>query len=209
MIDLARALYALQKKDVAKAGSVLKDAFRRDPLWQSILAGEPDCQRKLQAFFEVPVLYCLRYGQVYALSPAIEGVAAWMPGELADMGLWRLIRSGAIRQGWRLGLRVGRKLDRIFAGTVRDRREHMKGRPYLYLLVLGVATEQQGRGLGGLLLRSLISLSERSRRALYLETETEQNVRLYEKFGFRTLKEVRLPDIELPFWEMARSSGSG
>jgi ribosomal protein S18 acetylase RimI-like enzyme len=205
MGDSTPTLYELHRKDVVKAGSVLKDAFGRDPLWTEFFAGESDRERKLQAFFEVPVLYCLRYGGVYAPSPALEGIAAWMPGERADIGMWGLIRCGAIRPGLRLGLRAGLRLNRIFAGTVRDRRRHMQGSSYLYLLVIGVATAQQGLGFGAALLRALIGLSERRRRTLYLETETEQNVRLYERFGFHTVKQVLLPGIGLPFWEMARS----
>jgi ribosomal protein S18 acetylase RimI-like enzyme len=210
MSEPTRPLYALQSKDVAKAASVLKDAFGRDPLWNAVFAEEPDRERKLLSFFEVPVRYCLCYGRVFAPSPALEGVAAWMPGERADIGIAGLIRSGALRAGLRLGLQFGVKLERIFGGAVRDRREHMRGRPYLYLLVLGVATALQGRGFGGLLLRALIARSERESLHLYLETENEENVRLYERFGFRTLKALRLPFIDMPSWQMARApSGAG
>jgi ribosomal protein S18 acetylase RimI-like enzyme len=130
-----------------------------------------------------------------------------MPGERADLRIGRLIRSGAVWAGLRLGLKFGRRLGRIFAGAARDRVEHMRGRPYLYLQVLGVATARQGLGLGGALLRSLIERSERGRLDLYLETETEANVRWYEKFGFRTVKVLQLPLVELPFWEMVRVPG--
>ena len=111
----------------------------------------------------------------------------------------------SLRYCLRLGLGLGRRLDRIFAATLRDRKEHMRGRPYLYLQVLGVARAQQGRGLGGRLLRALIERSEGEHLPLYLETEDERNVRLYEKFGFQTLKVLRLPLLGLPSWEMART----
>jgi ribosomal protein S18 acetylase RimI-like enzyme len=198
-------LYALRGKDVPEAAAVLKDAFSRDPLWNRLFAGEPGRERKLQDFFEVPVLYCLRYGRVYAPSAALEGIAAWLPGERADMRIGGFLRSGALRAGLRLGLSFGRRLERIFAGAIRDRREHMRGKRYLYLLVLGVRTAQQGRGFGGLLLRSLIEGSERQGLHLYLETETERNLRFYERFGFRTLKALQLPVIDLPSWQMARA----
>jgi ribosomal protein S18 acetylase RimI-like enzyme len=200
-----QSLYALQNKDVPRAASVLRDAFSRDPLWSTVFAQVPDRERKLLAFYEVPVRYCLRYGKVYAPSPALEGIAAWMPGERADLRLGSLIRSGAVWPGLRLGLGFGKKLDPIFAGTIRDRKEHMRGKRYLYLFVLGVARAHQGRGFGGQLLGALIEGSDREGLHLYLETETEQNVRLYEKFGFRTLKALRLPVVGLPSWEMARA----
>jgi ribosomal protein S18 acetylase RimI-like enzyme len=204
MDDRLQGLYAVRRQDLVQAGAALKDAFARDPLWRAVFDGEPDAERKRQAFFEVPVLYGLRYGRVYASSPALEGVAVWMPGELADMGLWRMLRSGALRSGLRLGTGLGRKVQQILDGTIRDRAQHMRGRPHLYLQILGVAAAHQGRGLGSRLLRSLIEQGERERRTLYLETETEANVAFYRRFGFRVLKSLRLPVLGLPFWEMAR-----
>ena len=80
----------------------------------------------------------------------------------------------------------------------------MRGKPYMYLQVIGVAPAHQGQGVGGRLLRALIEQSEQAGLALYLETETECNVRMYEHFGFRVVKEIVLPIIELPMWEMTR-----
>jgi ribosomal protein S18 acetylase RimI-like enzyme len=80
----------------------------------------------------------------------------------------------------------------------------MKGRTYLYLMVLGVATEFQGQGFGGKLLRALIEKSEQAGVPIYVETETERNVKMYERFGFRVLKQITLPIINLPQWEMVR-----
>ena len=42
---------------------------------------------------------------------------------------------------------------------------------------------------------------------LYLETETEKNVSIYERFEFGTLKKVTLPVIDQPMWLMVREAG--
>ena len=42
---------------------------------------------------------------------------------------------------------------------------------------------------------------------LYLETETENNVAMYEKYGFKVVKKTTLPIINLPMWEMVRAPG--
>jgi len=39
---------------------------------------------------------------------------------------------------------------------------------------------------------------------IYLETETESNVRLYERFGFKKLEQMNLPVINQPMWAMIR-----
>jgi ribosomal protein S18 acetylase RimI-like enzyme len=71
-------------------------------------------------------------------------------------------------------------------------------------LIIGVASEFQGQGFGGKLLRALIEESEQVGVSIYLETETEKNVRMYERLGFSLLNQITLPVLDLPMWEMVR-----
>lgn len=140
----------------------------------------------------------------------MEGIAAWVPSAHADMTLGRLVRSGSVISGL-LGLGAFTRLvwrqAGIFAPMQEDRRNNMKGRAYLYLLIVGVGSRFQGQGFGTKLLRALIEKSEQSGLPLYLETETEGNVRFYEKLGFTTVKKLILPVLGLPMWEMVREPG--
>ena len=85
-----------------------------------------------------------------------------------------------------------------------DRKANMKGREYIYLMIIGVGSEYQGQGLGGKLLKALIEKSEQVGIPIYTETSTEKNVRMYERLGFRPIKQVTLPIINLPQWELIR-----
>ena len=199
-------LYKLQQKDATEAGAVLADAFQQDPVWNQVFEAEPDAGRRRYAF-ETPVRYCLKYGTVTASSENLEGIAAWVPGDVAEMTIWRMIQSGAFRSGMKMGARLGARMAPVFRPIERDRKEHMKGRPFLYLQVIGVAPAFQGHGFGGRLLRGIIAESEQAGIPLYLETETERNVGWYEGYGFRTLKQITLPVIGLPMWEMVREPG--
>jgi ribosomal protein S18 acetylase RimI-like enzyme len=202
MSGRSNSLYRLQKKDISRAAAVLADAFQHDPVWNAILGDATPEQRA--AAFQTPVRYGLKYGEVYAPSQNLEGVAAWVPGERADMTFWRVLRSGALWPGLKLGPRVAKMIGPIFRPMEADRREHMRGKPYIYLQVIGVAPAYQRQGYGGRLLRALIEGSEGAGLSLYLETETESNVRMYEHLGFRVVKEIALPIIDLPMWEMTR-----
>ena len=197
-------LYRVQKRDIVRASRVLADAFQRDPLWNKIFEGERNIEKRFQAFFEGGVRYGLKYGEVYAPSKNLEGVIGLVPGKYADMSWWRSIRSGSMSVGMRMGLNAAKKMGTIFKPVVKDRREHMAGCTYLYTLVFGVSTELQGKGFGRKLIGAAIEKSEREGLHLYLETETEENVRMYEHFGFRLLKKITLPIVDLPMWEMVR-----
>ena len=195
-------LYRLQKKDAPRAAAVLADAFEPDPVWRAVLGDATPEQRA--AAFETPVRYGMRYGEVYAPSVSLEGVAVWVPGTLADMTIWRVVRSGAMWSGMKLGFGIAKKMGPVFHPIEVDRREHMRGKSFIYLLVIGVAPQFQGQGFAGKLVRALIDQSEQAGVPIYLETETESNVRMYEHLGFEVVKEIVLPIIHLPMWEMTR-----
>ena len=197
-------LYRVQKGDIVRASKVLADAFQRDPLWNKICEGESDLEKRFRALFEVPVRHCLKYGEVYAPSEDLEGIVAWVPGKYADMTAWRIIRSGAMGAAMRMGSNAAKKMGPVFKPVTQDRHEHVAGHAFLYLLIVGVATELQGKGFGRKLIDAAIEKSEREGLHLYLETETEENVRMYEHFGFRLLKKITLPIVDLPMWEMVR-----
>jgi len=197
-------LYRVQKRDIMRASKVLADAFQRDPLWNKICEGERNIEKRFRAIFEVPVRYCLKYGEVYAPSEDLEGVIGWVSGKYADMKIWHVIRSGAIVAAMRIGLNVAKKMGPVFKPLVEDRREHMAGCNYLYPLVVGVATGLQGKGFGRKLIGAMIEKSEREGLQIYIDTATEENMKMYEHFGFRLLGKITLPVVDLPMWELVR-----
>ncbi len=202
MANKTENLFHLDTTDIPKAVEVLFDAFQDDPVFNAIFEGATPEQRK--AFYETPLRYCLKYGQVCSPSKAIEGVAGWVRGELAEMSLWRMLLSGALWSGMKMGQEYSQKMAKVFKPIEEDRKKHMRDEAFLYLFIIGVASEHQGEGYGRVLLNGVISSAQENRMPVYLETETEMNVRLYEKFGFEVIDKVVLPVIGLPMWEMVR-----
>lgn len=190
-------LYQLSSKDFSKACIVLGEAFREDPIWAAILKDEPE---KFSIVFEVPLKHSLKYGKVYCSSTNLEGIAAWLPSDNVNMNFFQLIRSGALFSALKLGNIIGKKIRDVFRMIIEDRDSNMKG-PYIYLYAIGVSPEHQGKGIGSSLINKMID-SLPPELPIYLETESEQNVKLYEKLGFRVLKKITVPTLELPMWEM-------
>ena len=207
MISKAERLYTLETKDIPYAVEVLFDAFQHDPVFNAIFEGAELEQRK--AFNETPLRYCMKYGQVCAPSEDLEGVAGWVRGKHATMSPWRMLVSGAIWPGLRMGGKYSQRMIKVFTPIDEGRKKHMGDQPFLYLFFIGVASEHQGKGFGRVLLDEVINIAEKDQLPLYLETETTENVQLYEYFGFEVIEKVNLPIINLPMWEMVRKPAVG
>lgn len=197
-------LYKIQRKDMKNACKILGAAFQDDPTWIHIIPDINQRKKKLPTVFEYVVRYSLKYGQIYAPTETLEGVAAWKLHTTVDPSLWRILRSGAFLAAAKMGSEIGRRIQNLFDVIDKDRREHMRDRSYLYLQVIGVLPEFQGKGFGGRLLKPMFAKVDIEGFPIYLETETEKNTQIYSKYGFVTLKERRAPNADFNFWEMVR-----
>jgi len=200
-------LYRLTKEDLPKAVACLKDAFAEDPLWAEVFKHDPNKEQALNGFFACPLLYGLKYGKVYATSADIESAAVWVPGKLADMSFLRMLLSGAMSFGAKMGRESMRRLSITAKQMGPDRRRLMKNTPFVYLMIIGVSSAAQRKGLGSRLLNVIKDECDAQGLHLYLETETEQNVRFYEKHGFTLLEKTVIKELDLPIWEMVRKPG--
>jgi ribosomal protein S18 acetylase RimI-like enzyme len=190
-------LYTLNQKDYNFACSILGNAFRVDPIWREILKDDPS---KFSQVFGVPLKYTLKYGRVFAPNNEKLAIAAWLPSQFVEMTGWRMLRSGAIFAAMQLGANIGNKISQVFSIIDKDRKSNIQGQ-YVYLYVLGVSPSEQGKGLGTLLVKKMIDYLP-SGIPLYLETETESNVKFYERLGFQVVNKIQIPVVDLPMWEM-------
>ena len=135
-------LYRITKNDIEKASLVLGKAFHDDPLWSQVVQDEAERKQKLPLLFEILLRYALRYGEVYASSENLEGIAIILPYDRIDMTFWRLLSTGM-----KLGRKTGNRLEQILAPMNQAQKEILK-RGYLYLQAIGVSPELQGQGFG-------------------------------------------------------------
>jgi ribosomal protein S18 acetylase RimI-like enzyme len=192
-------LYKIRKQDLQNAVNVLTDAFSEESMWKEVFKNE----EKNRALTEVMVRFCFKYGNVVSTSENIEGVMAIAPYD-KDMTTWRIIRCGAFF----LSMRIAReaKIMQVLTKAVEEAKKSLNLGPYIHLLMMGVSQEFQGKGFGGRLLRAVIEKAEIENLPIYLETQKEANVSLYEKYGFSVEKKVILPDpLNLPMWLMIQS----
>ena len=197
-MSLISDLYNIQKKDLKNAVNVLDNAFSEDSMWKEVFTDED----KNRVLTEVMVRFCLKYGNVYSTSDNLEGVMAIAPHD-KEMNLFRIIRSGAFSLSIKISSES--KIMKVLSNAVEEAKNSLNLGPHIHLLIMGVSQEFQGKGFGGKLLRALIEKAETERKPIYLETQKEENVSLYEKYGFSVNKKVILPEpLNLPMWLMVR-----
>ena len=78
--------------------------------------------------------------------------------------------------------------------------------PHWYLSVIGVDPDHQGKGYGSKLIKPMLERIEKTGYPVYLETNFEGNVGLYEHLGFDLIDETKIPETEIMNWAMIRKS---
>ncbi len=206
-----KKLYLLKKKDVEKATVTLTRAFHEDPLVQLIFPNPEERKRYSQVFWKFMIKDGVKYGEVYSPTSKIEGVAKWLPPRKEHMGIWRTIRSGGIKIGIDLTKQKDerkyspRKIEKITNNIVRIHKELMK-EPHWYLACIGVDPDHQGKGYGSKLIKPMLERIEKTGYPVFLETNFEGNVGLYEHLGFDLIDETKIPETEIVNWAMIRKS---
>jgi len=197
-MPLINDLYKMQKKDLKNAVTVLANAFSEDSMWKKIFNDED----KNLILTEVMVRFCLKYGNVLATSDNLEGVMAIAPHD-KEMTTLRVILSGSFFLSMKISKEA--KNMQVLSNAVEEAKKSLNLGLYIHLLIMGVSEEFQGKGFGGKLLRALIEKAETERTPIYLETQKEDNITFYEKYGFSVKKKIILPEpLNLPMWLMLR-----
>jgi GNAT superfamily N-acetyltransferase len=122
-----------------------------------------------------------------------------------DMTALRIIRSGAFFLSMKISNEA--KKMKVLSNAIEEAKKSLNLDPYIHLLIMGVSQEYQGKGFGGKLIRAIIEKAETEKKPIYLETQKEENVTLYEKYEFSVKKKIILPEpLNLPMWLMVRNA---
>jgi len=192
----------LERSRHAEAGRVLARAFDDDPLSVYLLPDATKRARLLPWMYERVVRYASMYDGQVLTTPALDGVAAWLPPGLPYTPAVRLMRAGLGLAPFKFGLSV---FGRFMAANhvERLRKQHMP-QPHWYLWVIGVEPDRQRQGAGAALLQPVLDRASAEGAPCYLETHKERNVAYYRRFGFELVTEGSVPNGGPRFWTMRR-----
>ena len=193
----------LAPERLGEAAAVTGQALVDDPLFVFVLPDAGQRTSGVRLMMDTALRIGLAHGEVWSTTPPITGVAAWLPPahptvteEERDAAGWR-----AVGTAW-----GAEAVDRYqaFATDLGEVTESLAREPRWHLSWLGVAPDQQGRGIGSSLVRPVTTRADAQGVACELFTLAARNVAIYERLGFRVTRETILPRSGLRLWVMAR-----
>jgi GNAT superfamily N-acetyltransferase len=182
---------------------MLARAFSDDPLFTHFFPDPSEKSKKSLSFFHLLVRYGILYGEADATSPALEGIAIWLPFDKAGISNWGMIHSGALTMAFRVGaMAVGR----LLRFSKHANAVHKCHAPFRHRILqsIGVDPLLQGKGYASVLLKAKLERLDREGVPCYLDTQTEKNVIIYEHYGFKVVEEFRIPGTHFSNWAMLR-----
>lgn len=194
-------LYRLKKSDLERGTDVLVQAFREDPLTHYFIPPCDNWEELVSTYFSYRLRFGIMYGEVYAISPAIEGLAAWFAPGKSDMTNFRMMRAGGMSLSRDLGKDIISRMSMIGEYTSKMRKQHVT-EPHWHLFPLAVDPAFQGKGHASTLMRPMLAKILEQGKPCYLETQKEQNVSLYEHYGFEVIHIDMIPGIDMKHWGM-------
>jgi ribosomal protein S18 acetylase RimI-like enzyme len=200
------SLVRLRKADIKPAARVLTESFQQYPLLVQKYPDESQRDKAAYYFFLVIVGYGIRWGEVYAASPRMEGIAVWYRSEHFPMRFRKILRSVPFSASFGFFWSgVGRLQEA--ADFVEARHQLTAPTAHWFLDTVGVLPQYQGKDYGGKLIRAMLVRTDRERLPAYLDTMDEADVRRYEHFGFRVVDKSAVPKTNLTNWSMLRDPG--
>ncbi|WP_029209394.1 GNAT family N-acetyltransferase [Aquimarina agarilytica] len=81
------------------------------------------------------------------------------------------------------------------------KKHHIKD-PYIHPVIMGAKNEVRGFGIGVRLIKQLIDYYSDNELPVIIETTTDENLKMYKRFGFEVFKEIKTKDFPLYFLRM-------
>jgi ribosomal protein S18 acetylase RimI-like enzyme len=200
-------LLRLTLKERDAGAAVLGRAFTEYELFRHYFQDETERRAAADTFASVSLALCLKYGEVYASSEKLEGVAAWLPPGKAPFEGWQIMRAVPLSTLVKFG-RQGAGRMRAYGRFVDNLHRRLVPYPHWYLQIIGVGPAYQGQGFSSRLLRPLLKRIDRERMPCYLETNSGKNAAIYRRFGFEVVSEDKMPGTELTIFAMLRKAAT-
>jgi GNAT superfamily N-acetyltransferase len=173
---------------VPAASRSLGDGFQDDEIWNWLVPREEQRRRLLSRYYAVLIRRVfLPRRAAWTTTDAIGG-ALWFPPETLKLTIGEEVVPGlALLPGGAKSLLRGWRWERLIT-------ENAPTMPHWRLNSLAVASTQQRRGFGSVLIQPGLDRADADGVGCYLETPDRANIPFYRRFGFEETGEIGLRD---------------
>lgn len=199
----SKNIVSLCEENLSSAAESLARAFHDDPLQSYVFPDAAERAARSLAHFAPLLRYGMLFGEVLTTEGKPLGAAVWLPPETWEVTPERAAAAGFDDLPNVLGEEAA---NRFFSALGAIDPYHHRDVPpaHWYLMVVGVAPEARGQGLGRALLEPIMNRADASGLPCYLETAQPDNVEFYEYLGFKKIMEVVEPQSGLQLWTFRR-----
>ena len=181
-------------EDVGACADVLASAFQDDPGTIVWIPDDGERAAILPSFFRTFVSAALSEdADIVVSGERITGVASWLGPERHGPSEDAMAAHGLADVLERCGPQATGRLVAMLA-EIEANHDRLATEPHLRLEFFGVLPDVQGTGIGSALIEHGHRRADELGIACYLETFTEQNVRYYERRGYRTVGDFTIGD---------------
>lgn len=201
MIESA-GLYIVKKKDLNRLSEVAADAYQDYPLhiWWS--NGTYD-KLTSKLIMKISLKTMFKDAVIYADSEEIHGFVVWLPFGFTGNKPLPFIFNGGVRLIFHSGFGIVDKL-LTYENYAMKLKKDISGPYDWYLYNLSIAKESQGKGIASKLMLPMLKFLDDKNIGVYLETNKESNVSLYQHYGFELKKEELVPKSKVVHYAMLR-----
>lgn len=190
---------AVHDHDEAEIAALCQQAFFRDPMFRFL------CQRREPRFAQQLLALFQRMQRIHRVNGGTSVAIRQnnSRGEISAIAQFKLPNSGfdSLQLLWQLtsiGMRCGIGCLQRFIQIGQAMPSNWPRTPHVYLSVLAVAPQHQGKGYGAYLLDRVWEISQHNTDSLgvCLDTQNPNNLSYYKRYGFNIIGECQVEQLQ-------------
>ena len=195
-------LYLVPAERLDELAEIAADAYQNYPLhnWFTNGVYDPVASRLIM---KTTLAAMKDDAVIYADSEELNGFAVWIPLGFTGSKTIPFLRNGGVRLLLHSGLGIIKKL-LVYETFAMDLKKKYTGHVDWYLYNLSVRQAAQGKGIASKLMKPMLQFCDDEKMIVYLETNKENNVSLYDHYGFRLRETNPVPGSSVQHYSMVR-----
>ena len=196
-------LYLVPAERLDELAEIAADAYQNYPLhnWLTNDVYDPVASKLIM---KTTLIAMKDDAVIYADSEDLNGFAVWIPMGFTGSKTLPFLRNGGMQLILHSGLGIIKKL-LVYETFAMKLKKKYTGHVDWYLYNLSVRQSAQGKGIASKLMKPMLDFCDDEKMIVYLETNKENNVLLYNHYGFQLQETQMVPGSSVQHYSLVRN----